>query len=111
MDEQDTQVAIDVERERIARAGAEFFQNGEFNNWVSPTGRNYEDLGNGWTVGYDLMVTIMKWSDLVHAEYQHKPDEKGIFTVCGIRGTSEPNNLDKVTCTRCLDIMKQRGFI
>lgn len=47
------------ERERIAKAGADFFQNGDFDTWKSPTGRNCEDLGNGWQVGYDMMWTII----------------------------------------------------
>ena len=50
---------IYAERERIARAGADFFQNGDFDKWRSPTGRYFEDLGNGWQVGYDMMMTII----------------------------------------------------
>ena len=51
---------MSTERERIARAGADFFQNGDFDNWLSPTGRRFEDLGNGWQVGYDMMLTIIE---------------------------------------------------
>ena len=34
-------------------------QTGDFDNWLSPTGRRFEDLGNGWQVGYDMMWTII----------------------------------------------------
>jgi hypothetical protein len=54
-----TRAEIIAERERIAKAGADFFQNGDFDNWESPTGRVFDDLGNGWKVGYDLMVHII----------------------------------------------------
>lgn len=50
---------LQAERERIAKAGADFFQNGDFDNWKSPTGRVFDDLGNGWRVGYDMMMTII----------------------------------------------------
>jgi hypothetical protein len=51
--------SICAERERIARAGADFFQNGDFDTWESPRGRVFEDLGNGWRVGYDMMMGII----------------------------------------------------
>ena len=50
---------LEAERERIAKAGADFFQNGDFDTWESPTGRVFDDLGNGWQVGYDMMVHII----------------------------------------------------
>lgn len=54
---------IKADNERIARAGADFFQNGDFENWKSPTGRVFDDLANGWQVGYDLMKTIITKSE------------------------------------------------
>lgn len=50
---------LDAERERIAKTGADFFQNGDFDTWESPTGRVFDDLGNGWQVGYDMMRHII----------------------------------------------------
>lgn len=51
---------VEGEHERIRKAFADFFQKTAFSSWISSSGRRFEDLGNGWQVGYDLADDVIR---------------------------------------------------
>jgi hypothetical protein len=60
------ETAVASERERIANAFADFWQMLPYDNWRSKSGRRYEDLGNGRTVGYDLAKDVINGTAADH---------------------------------------------
>lgn len=53
---------LSAEHDRIINNGTYFWYKGLDSTWVSPSGRNYEDLGNGSIVGQELMTYIIDMS-------------------------------------------------
>lgn len=51
---------VESEHERIRKAFADFWQKTPYDRWRSKDGRRYEDLGNGWQVGYDLADDVIR---------------------------------------------------
>lgn len=45
---------------------------------------------------------------MIHAEYEHEPDEPGITTVCGVPGLADNNS---VSCFACIRKLEEMGML